>query len=833
MPSRPSDFPKSHRAPAFAGVLAALASSRLLALSIALSIVPSATARAQNYLRPSDINALPSKPADARVTYGADSLQFGELRLPSGKGPFAVAIVIHGGCWVHGYAAANNAAPIADALRDAGVATWNVEYRRRDNPGGGWPGTFLDVASAADALRGLAARYPLDLTRVIAVGHSAGGQMALWLAARPKLGAGSPLRVANPLPIAGVVALAGPGDLYDFNTYGDGMCGEGTIPKLLGGSPTEVPDRWRDASPSNWLPLGVPQVMIAGEADRIMPRKNLDLWGAAARAKGDSVEIIVVPKAGHHEVMSPQSVTWPAIRDAVLRLSNARPGSAQTSERWWRDVERLSHDSMAGRQTGSKEHRQTAEYVANAFARAGLRPAGTNGYFQPVRFLSRTIDESRSALTLLRDGKEESLTLGQDAAFVLRAPLAASVEAPLVFAGYGLQLPEYGVDDLTGLDVKGKVVVYMTQMPKGVPGPVISHSRAQSWETFRKLGAVGVITFGGSRTNDAAFTRASANRLAPQLTLDDASLDAQRGNSLSLGWNAARAAKLFDGAAEPYAAIAARADSGLKLPRFNLPVRIRSRVALVTGRVTSDNVLGLFPGSDPQLKDEVVVLTAHLDHVGIGRAVNGDSIYNGAMDNASGTALLMEMARRLQEGGTKLRRSVLFAAVTAEEKGLLGSRYLANHPTVKAERIVANLNTDMFMPIVPLTRIMVNGLEESDLAADARAAGEALGLAVVSDPEPEENRFIRSDQYSFILRGIPSLSFKVGFALDTPEHEAVKAFRATRYHFPQDDVTQHVDQATAEGFTRYYLDVVKRVADRDRRPRWHPDSFFRRLAPGM
>jgi len=139
----------------------------------------------------------------------------------------------------------------------------------------------------------------------------------------------------------------------------------------------------------------------------------------------------------------------------------------------------------------------------------------------------------------------------------------------------------------------------------------------------------------------------------------------------------------------------------------------------------------------------------------------------------------------------------------------------------------------MFMPIVPLTRIMVNGLEESDLAADARAAGEAMGLAVVSDPEPEENRFIRSDQYSFILRGIPSLSFKVGFALDRPEHEDVKAFRATRYHFPQDDVTQHVDQATAEGFTRYYLDVVKRVADRDRRPRWHPDSFFRRLAPGM
>ncbi len=526
-------------------------------------------------------------------------------------------------------------------------------------------------------------------------------------------------------------------------------------------------------------------------------------------------------------------LVFPSSRLLVFLLA-ATPavGIAQSSERWWKDVERLSHDSMAGRNTGSRQHRQTAEYVANAFAKAGLKPAGTNGFYQPVKFLSRTVDESRSSVTLIRDGKEEALTLGQDVAFVLRAPLAESVEAPVVFAGYGLQLPEYGVDDLAGLDVKGKVVVYATNMPKGIPGPVISHSRAQAWETLRKAGAVGVITFAGSPTNDAAFARASANRLAPQMTLDDQALDSQRGNRLALTWNAARAAKLFDGAPEPLAAIMARADSGLKLPHFDLPVRIRSRVTLINDRVTSDNVLGLLPGTDPQLKDEVVVLTAHLDHVGIGRAVNGDSIYNGAMDNAAGTALLMEMARRLQENGTKLRRSVLFAAVTAEEKGLLGSRYLANHPTVKADRIVANLNTDMFMPIVPLTMIMVNGLEESDLAADARAAGEATGLKVVSDPEPEENRFIRSDQYSFILRGIPALSFKVGFALNTPEHEAVKEFRAKRYHFPQDDVTQHVDQATAEGFTRYYLDVVKRVADRDTRPHWNDTSFFKRLSAG-
>ena len=507
-----------------------------------------------------------------------------------------------------------------------------------------------------------------------------------------------------------------------------------------------------------------------------------------------------------------------------------RASHAQTSERWWQDVTRLSHDSMAGRQTGSREHRQAAEYVAGEFMRAGLKAAGTKGFFQPVKFLSRTVDESKSGLTLLRDGKEEALVLGEDAAFVTRAPLAAQLEAPVVFAGYGLHLPEYGIDDLAGLDVRGKIVAYSAAIPKGVPGPVLSHSRAQAWETFRVAGAVGMIIFAGSPAVDAAFMRGVANRLAPQLTLDEQALDSQRGNQLSLSWNAARAERLFAGAPERYAALAARADSGLPLPHFPLPVRLRSRVALVTGSLISDNVVGLLEGSDPVLRNEYVVLTAHLDHVGIGRAVNGDSIYNGAMDNASGTALLMEVARRLQFGNVKLRRSLLFVAVTAEEKGLLGSRHFANHPTVPADRIVADLNTDMFLPIIALTSLMVNGLEESDLADDARQAGAAAGLTVVSDPEPEENRFIRSDQYSFILRGVPSLSFKVGFAINTPEHEAVKEFRAKRYHFPQDDVDQHVDQDTAEGFTRYYVQVATLVANRAIRPRWNNDSFFKRFA---
>lgn len=273
------------------------------------------------FLRPADVNALPSKAADARIAYGNDSLQFAELRLPNEKsdGKFPVAIVVHGGCWVHDYASLQNASALADALRDEGIATWNVEYRRHDDPGGGWPGTLTDVGLAADALRAAAQKYPIDLSRVVAVGHSAGGQLALWLAARHKLPKTSPLYVGSPLPLRAAIALGGPGDLRDFASY-PGPCGEGNavVSALLGGSAEQYPERWREASPSAFLPLGVPQIMLAGEFDKVMPRAHLESYAAQARAAGDKVEVIVVPGAAHHEVMSPKSVAWPAVRDALL-----------------------------------------------------------------------------------------------------------------------------------------------------------------------------------------------------------------------------------------------------------------------------------------------------------------------------------------------------------------------------------------------------------------------------------------------------------------------------------------------------------------------------------
>ena len=230
---------------------------------------------------------------------------------------------------------------------------------------------------------------------------------------------------------------------------------------------------------------------------------------------------------------------------------------------------------------------------------------------------------------------------------------------------------------------------------------------------------------------------------------------------------------------------------------------------------------------------EYVALTAHLDHLGVGEPVAGDSIYNGAMDNASGIAALLETATALGARSPRARRPVLFVAVTGEEKGLLGSDWFAEHPTVPpGGTIVADLNTDMFLPINPLRRLLVNGLEESDLADDVRRAAGRAGIEVITDPEPERNAFVRSDQFSFIRRGIPALSLKVGFALGTPEHERVLRWRQERYHGVEDEVTQPVDRQAAADFIRLYPEVVLEVANRPTRPAWYPTSPFRPEATG-
>ena len=293
--------------------------SRVVA-AVLISVVMSVSIfAAQQRLRPADVNALPSKPADTKIPYGPDPLQFGELRLPKGTGPFPVAVVIHGGCWVSKFATLHNTSALADALRDAGIATWNIEYRRLDNPGGGWPGTFADVADATDKVREIAKAHPLDLSRVVTVGHSAGAHLALWAAARSRLPQGSPLHRPNPLPLRAAVALGGPGDLKGFYEYAAKICGSNVIDSLMGGAPATVADRYKQGSPAEMLPLGVRQVLIVGVQDGVMPPPARESYAAAARKAGDRAEIVEVP-GGHFEVIAPTSAAWPTVRDKVLSL---------------------------------------------------------------------------------------------------------------------------------------------------------------------------------------------------------------------------------------------------------------------------------------------------------------------------------------------------------------------------------------------------------------------------------------------------------------------------------------------------------------------------------
>ena len=503
--------------------------------------------------------------------------------------------------------------------------------------------------------------------------------------------------------------------------------------------------------------------------------------------------------------------------------------TAAVADRWWSHVTFLADDRLEGRDTGSAGHRKAAEYVAAEFKRAGLEPGGTNGYMQPVKFRSRRIVEEKSSLALVRDGIAEPVVLGDEATFNMRIDPAPSVEAPIVFAGYGLTVPELKYDDLEGLDVRGKVVLLVSGGPSQIPGPLLAHYQSVRWSILKTAGAIGVLTISNPKGMDVPWERSTLARFMPSLTLADSALDETAGQRLAATINPARAEKFFAGSGHAFKEILALAEQGQRLPRFPIPSTLRASVAVASEDVESQNVAAILPGVDPRLKNEYIVVSAHLDHVGIGRPINGDAIFNGAMDNASGIATLLETAAALRESKRTFKRSIVLLAVTAEEKGLLGSRFYAAHPTVPASGVVANLNTDMFLPLFPLRSVIAQGLEESDLAGDLRSVADTLGLTVMSDPEPERNAFTRSDQYSFIKRGVPALSLKVGFVKDSPEHALVKRWRTERYHAPSDDLNQPIDRQAAADFNRMYLQLIEAVANRPERPRWNAASFFRRF----
>jgi Peptidase family M28 len=513
-------------------------------------------------------------------------------------------------------------------------------------------------------------------------------------------------------------------------------------------------------------------------------------------------------------------------------LTDVRAGDVPDGERWWSHVSVLADDKLEGRNTGSVGHRKAAEYVAGEFARHGLKPAGTDGFLQPVHFISRTIDESHSSLSLVTATGPAPLTLGTDAIISLRIDPAPMVEAELVFAGHGLSIPEANHDDFAGLDVRGKLVVYLAGAPPSIPGPLAAHmqSAAERAAVLKRHGAIGTVNIPNPKNMDIPWERVALARFQPSMVLADPSMDETRDLKLAVTVNPDHADKFLVGSGHTLNEILELADTGKPLPRFALPARLKATASVSRTEVVSQNVVACLPGSDPRLKDEYVVFSAHLDHLGIGKPIHGDSIYNGAMDNASGIAAQLDVAAMLKESGAKLRRSVLFVAVTGEEKGLLGSRFFANSPTVDPKKIVADINTDMFLPLFPLKSLTIYGLDESDLGADAEAVAKSLGVAPQADLEPKRNIFIRSDQYSFIRRGIPSLALKVGYHKGSAEEGITKKWLTERYHAPSDDLAQPVDKLAAGAFDVLVAKLLERVANRDERPRWNETSFFKRFA---
>ena len=503
--------------------------------------------------------------------------------------------------------------------------------------------------------------------------------------------------------------------------------------------------------------------------------------------------------------------------------------------RWWSHIQTLANDDMKGRNTGSPEHLKAAHYVASEFERSGLKPAGTNGYLQPMKFDVKQIVEEQSSLALVRNGKREKVILGDDATLSMRGDIQESTEAEAVFVGYGLQVPEKKYDDLAGLDLKGKIAVFMTGGPGSIPGPLKAHyqSAGERQKYMRAAGVVGIATIQNPKSMDIPWARARLARFMPAMSLTEPALDDGQGLRLSITINAEHADKFFAGTGHTIAEILADMDADKPLPHFPLGASISAHVGMKKWQVESQNVAGMLPGSDAKLKNEYVVMSAHLDHVGVGEPINGDSIYNGAMDDASGVASILEIARMLKESHIKLKRSVVFVTVTGEEKGLLGSKYFNAHPTVNGKDIVADINLDMFLPLHPLHYIEVQGLAESTLGDEIRAVAEAAGVQVQADKEPQRNLFIRSDQYNFIRRGIPALAFKFGYIPGSAEEKLHKDWLKNRYHAPSDDLNQPVDKAAAAQFNEIILHLIERVANENARPQWKPDSFFRRFAGGV
>ena len=493
-------------------------------------------------------------------------------------------------------------------------------------------------------------------------------------------------------------------------------------------------------------------------------------------------------------------------------------------------IQFLASDAMRGRKAGSAEYDIAAEYMAAQMAARGLKPGANGGWFQPVKLATYKPSE-KAKWTLRRGGAELPFLFGKE--FVNGTGAGGpsfAAEGGLVFAGYGLVYPQGRIDDYKDLDVRGKIVAVFSGVPKGLPNEVAAHfsDDDQKAVNAEARGARAVILL------ESAATRAQYPFEAIQPFWDYARsgwADPQGKISVPApgapfaGYvSQAGAEKLFAGSRVKWADVLAAEKAAGALPRGALTgtLAVSTRISVQT--TDTKNVIGLLEGSDPVLKHEYIVLSAHLDHVGVGDPVNGDRIYNGAMDNAAGNSMMLEVARAFQASGKRPRRSILFISLAAEEIGLIGSDYFAHLPVVPKESIVANVNMDMPILTYPLEDVVVLGGERSTLGPVIAAAAATEGLKVVPDPAPEEMFFVRSDHYSFVKAGIPAVSIDSGPG--GAGDAAQKKFLAENYHKPSDQIDLPFDWNSVAKFARLNYAVARALADADQRPRWNKGDFF-------
>lgn len=495
----------------------------------------------------------------------------------------------------------------------------------------------------------------------------------------------------------------------------------------------------------------------------------------------------------------------------------------------------LASDLLEGRGAGTRGYDVAAAYVAAQFEAAGVQPGAGGGYYQVVPFRKTMADPQSTITVVADDGPAMLLRLG-DGFVTTGDPLHRDrmVQGRIAVVGYGVSAPDLKHDDYAGIDARGKIIIAFSGAPSHFEGAVRAHysSSFGKLENAAAHGAVGLIML--STREDALRAPWSRSvrqaRLGAMHWLDAAGSphDVVPRISSTMSLNPEVADSIFRHGRRSFAAISAALKSG-RFRSFDLPLRAAIRTVSTHERVDSANVVGLLRGSDPTRRDEYLVYSSHLDHLGITEPVAGDTINNGAFDNASGVAALLEIARAMAVVSPAPRRSILFVATTAEEKGLRGADYFAINPTVPGGRLVANINIDQVMMLDPVRDMVVHGIDASSLGDAVRRVASKSGVELSDDPFPEEVFFVRSDQYPFVKQGIPALYIHPGYKPVDPATDVLKnqkEWMRTRYHTPADDLNQKLDYSVPAMLARFAFLVGVDVANADERPAWKRGNFF-------